>query len=140
MTPIRSEPGGPAVGILARPTEALQLLMEHQHDPTGEPESSSKSEQTNQSTEPADPDTATAHEAAGEPASGSSDPDAAWASEPSACQPDPTDESEPDVEPDDHQSLSLAVPPGFNAKVARPQVVLHFHLSEAALRAGHALV
>jgi hypothetical protein len=29
---------------------------------------------------------------------------------------------------------------GFNAKAGRPRVVLHFHLSEAALRSGHAMV
>jgi Domain of unknown function (DUF222) len=76
-----------AVGILARPAEALQLLIEHQHDPD-----------------------------------------------------QPTEPAEPEAEAADHQSLSMAVPPGFNAKVARPRVVLHFHLSEAALRAGHAVV
>ncbi len=32
------------------------------------------------------------------------------------------------------------MPPGFDASAARPRVVLHFHLSEAALRTGHALV
>ena len=98
-----------ALAILAQPAEALQLLIEHQHDaadpaacepePGGEPESSSEPE-------PAD-----------EPELGSSEP-----------------------EPDDHQSLSLAVPPGCDASAARPRVVLHFHLSEAALGSGHALV
>jgi hypothetical protein len=34
----------------------------------------------------------------------------------------------------------MAVPPAFAAKAARQQVVLHFHLSEAALRTAHALV
>jgi Domain of unknown function (DUF222) len=76
-----------AVGILARPAEALQLLIEHQHDPD-----------------------------------------------------QPTEPAEPEVEADDHQSLSIAVPPGFDAKAARPRVVLHFHLSEAALPSGHAVV
>jgi hypothetical protein len=32
------------------------------------------------------------------------------------------------------------VPAGFDAQTARPRVVLHFHLSEAALRTGQALV
>src|SRR5688572_6277062 len=36
-----------AIGILAQPAEALQLLIEHQHDPTDQP---------NQSTEPTEPD------------------------------------------------------------------------------------
>jgi hypothetical protein len=85
-----------AVGILARPAEALQLLIEHQHD-------------SDQPTGPA---------ASGEP--------------------EPEPESEPEA--DDHRSLSMAVPPKFDAKAARPRVVLHFHLSEAALRSGHAVV
>ena len=34
----------------------------------------------------------------------------------------------------------MAVPEGFDAQAARPQVVLHFHLAEAALRSNHALV
>ena len=32
------------------------------------------------------------------------------------------------------------MPPGFDASAARPRVVLHFHLSEAALGTGHAIV
>jgi hypothetical protein len=36
--------------------------------------------------------------------------------------------------------LSTAAPTRFHAKAARPRVVLHFHLSEAALRTGHAIV
>ena len=34
----------------------------------------------------------------------------------------------------------MTVPPGYDAKAARPRVVLHFHLAEAALRTGHAIV
>src|SRR5215203_4140800 len=34
----------------------------------------------------------------------------------------------------------MTVPPGFEAKAARSRVVLHFHLAEAALRTGHAIV
>ena len=40
----------------------------------------------------------------------------------------------------DHRSLSTTLPPGFDASAARPRVVLHFHLAEAALHARHALV
>jgi hypothetical protein len=60
------------------------------------------------------------------------------------AEPDATGDDEPgcgsDVEPDDHRSLSMALSPAFDAKAARPRVVLHFHLSDAALGAGHALV
>jgi hypothetical protein len=97
-----------AIGILAQPAEALQLLIEHQHDPT----------------EPADPDGASEQEPAPDP-------------EP---EPEPKWEPEPDVEPGDHHSLSMALPPSFDASAAKPRVVHHFHLSEAALRAGHAVV
>jgi hypothetical protein len=89
-----------AVGILARPAEALQLLIEHQDNTTSHPNPSSETDR------PSEPD-----------------------------QP-----SEPDPEADDHRSLSTMVPPAFDASAARPRVVLHFHLSEAALRSGHALV
>ena len=49
-------------------------------------------------------------------------------------------ELEPDVDTDDHRSLSMAPPPDFDAKAARPRAVLHFHLSEAAVGTGHAIV
>ena len=84
-----------AVGILAQPADALQLLIEHQNDPSGQPPESDEAGETTESSEP--------------------------------------------TEADDHRSLSMA-PPGFSAKAARPRVILHFHLSEAALRSGHALV
>jgi hypothetical protein len=99
-----------AIGILARPAEA-RLLIEHQQD----------------SAEPADSGATSEQQAASE-----SDADAMAREAP--CQP------ESDAEPDDHQSLSMKVPPRWDATAARPRVVLHFHLAEAALRAGHALV
>jgi hypothetical protein len=49
-------------------------------------------------------------------------------------------ELEPDVDTDDHRSLSMAPPPDFDAKAARPRAVLHFHLSEAAVGTGQAIV
>jgi hypothetical protein len=102
-----------AVGILARPAEALQLLIEHQHDDT---------DNQHDPAEPADPDTVC-------------EPEPAEA-EPSSSEPEPTDLDERD----DHRSLSLRVPPRFDASAARPRIILHFHLSEAALGAGHAVV
>jgi hypothetical protein len=99
-----------AIGILAQPAEALRLLFEHQHDRT---------EQPHEANEP-------------EPA----EPDARSEEEPDATSGE-VDESESDPEMDDHQSLSMTVPPAFAGKAARPQVVLHFHLSEAAVRTGH---
>jgi len=100
-----------ALGILAQPAEALRLLIEHQHDRTDQPNESSERE-------PAEAD-----------ATFDDEPDAASEREP-----------ESDVEPDDHHSLSMAPPPAFDARAVRPRVVLHFHLSDAAFGAGHALV
>ena len=100
-----------ALGILAQPAEALRLLIEHQHDRTDQPNESSERE-------PAEPD-----------ATFDDEPDAPSEREP-----------ESDVEPDDHHSLSMAPPPAFDAGAVRPRVVLHFHLSDAAFGAGHALV
>jgi hypothetical protein len=114
-----------AIGILAQPAEALQLLIEHQHDPT---------DKQDDAAEPADSDSAPESEPAGE-----AEPEPATEPE-SVSEPEPRWESEPEVEPDDHQSLSMAVPPGFDPTTARPRVVLHFHLSQAALRTGHGVV
>jgi hypothetical protein len=120
-----------AIGILAQPAEALRLLIQHQHNSTDQP---------NQSTEPAEPDATHQDEPACRP-----EPEAASELDP-ALEPEPAAppelgwESEPEVEPDDHQSLSKTAPPEFDAKGARPRVVLHFHLAEAALRTGHAIV
>jgi hypothetical protein len=101
-----------AVGILAQPAEALRLLVEHHHDSTDK--SNNHIEQTSRSVQPA--------------------------GQGAAAEPEPGWESEPDPEGDDHRSLSMTVPPGFDASAAKPRVVLHFHLSEAALRAGYAVV
>jgi hypothetical protein len=96
-----------AVGILAQPAEALQLLIKHQDDRCQPAESDEAGEH-------AEPGVSAEIHADGEP--------------------------EPEPEADDHQSLSMAVPAGYDAKAVRPRVLLHFHLSEAALRSGHALV
>ena len=104
-----------SVGILARPAEALQLLIEHQHDLTDQPHQFDQPDGSDRPDEPAEP---------GQSAEPELDAN---------CQPEP----EPD---DDHQSLSMAAPAGFDAAAARPRVVLHYHLSEAAPRAGQAVV
>src|SRR5215207_6451502 len=120
-----------AIGILAQPAQALRLLIQHQHDST---------DQLNQSIEPAEPDVTHQDEPACRPEPGAaSELDPALEPEP-AAPPEPGWEPEPEVEPDDHQSLSMTVPRGCEAKAARSRVVLHFHLAEAALRTGHAIV
>ncbi|HEY6688548.1 MAG TPA: hypothetical protein VI094_20325 [Propionibacteriaceae bacterium] len=104
-----------ALGILAQPAEALRLLIEHQHDRSVQP------------SEPAEPESVEPHTTSpDEPEESSED--------------EPEAEPVPDADADDHRSLSMGVPPAFDARAARPRVVLHFHLSDAALRTGHALV
>ena len=100
-----------ALGILAQPAEALRLLIEHQHD---------RSDQADES--------AVQAPAASE----------ATLEDESAA----TSEREPEskVEADDHRSLSMEPPPAFDTKAARPRVILHFHLSKAALSPGQAIV
>jgi hypothetical protein len=114
------------VGILAQPAAALRLLLEHQHDPA-EPKKRSEPNETEESDES---DASDESAASGESADSVTDD----------VMPEPKTEPEPAPEADDHQSLSLAVPAGFTAQAARPRVVLHFHLSEAALGTGRALV
>ena len=148
-----------AVGILARPAEALDLLIQHQHDPdpttpnrASQANEPAESRESSEASEPAEsPESSEAGETreSGEPSESDAGepvnvdaipaPESQGDGEPEPA-PEPDDEPEPAPEVDDHQSLSMRLPPAFNAKAARPRVVLHFHLSEAALRAGHAVV
>ncbi len=122
-----------AVGILARPAEALRLLIEHQHDPD-QPAESSEPGETAKPGEPSEPNESAESGEPREPGE-PSDPVAGGA------MPEPeAEEPEPEPEADHHRSLSLGLPPGFDGSAARPRVVLHFHLSEAALGTGHAVV
>src|SRR5687768_16988046 len=130
-----------ALGILAQPAEALQLLIEHHHDPD-QPDDSAEPADLNATAEeiPAcqpEPEPASEPEAASKPHP-ASEPEAA--SPETASEPEPGWESEPETETEDHQSLSMTAPPEFDAKAARPRVILHFHLAEAALRTGQAIV
>jgi hypothetical protein len=77
-----------AVGILARPAEALQLLIKHQHDSSGTPH---PSDQPDHSAEPNQ-----------------------------SAEPEADADRGPEPEADDHQSLSMAVPEGFDAAAADP--------------------
>ena len=120
-----------ALGILAQPAEALRLLIEHQQDRADEP---------NESTEQAAPYASSKDDRECEPDT-SCDEESPEPAEPdTSCYEEPGFEAASDQSADDHQSLSMAVLPAFDASAARPRVVRHFHLSEAALRTGHALV
>ena len=84
-----------AIGLLAQPAAALQLLIDHAHDADTHPSTLGADEP------PADGEEAT----------------------------------------EEHTSLNLSPPAGpINRKASRPQVVLHFHLSDAALLSGFGLV
>ena len=102
-----------AVGILARPAEALRLLIDHRHD-LDHPDEPVGPGETNGGTE---------LQPSSMPESG------------------PGVELKPDPEADDHRSLDVtAPPPGLDVGAARPKVVLHFHLSDGGLRTGSGLV
>jgi hypothetical protein len=125
-----------AIGILAQPAHALQLLCQHRTDHWDGP------------TEPSDPaqeptedeDEQGFHEAEQDEA------------EQDQAEHDQAEQQqlEHDVEPaadqaesadtDDttHQSLRI-IPPPFNPDRARPRAIVYVHLSEEALRAGHGL-
>ena len=85
-----------AIGILAQPALALQLLIDHQHDATD----------------------------LVEPAPAPDEP-----------------EVDPETRPESaHASLDLTPPARFDPVAARPRVVLHYHLSDTAVRDGHGTV
>ena len=101
-----------AVGILAQPAEALRLLLDHRHD----------LDHPDESIGPGETSGGTELQPSSMPESG------------------PGVELEPDPEADDHRSLDVTAPPGLDVNAARPRVVLHFHLSDAAVRSGHGIV
>ena len=107
-----------AIGILAQPAQALQLLCEHQGDEwdgAAEPAAAAEAAETEHDAEPAD---------LAEPA------DVADA----AATAEADENAEPDVVAD-HQSLRLE-PPAFDPDRARPRAVVYVHLSSEALTDG----
>jgi hypothetical protein len=111
-----------AIGILAQPARALQLLCEHQRDEwdgATEPAAAAEAAETEHHAEPADLDEpADVAEAAG------------------------TAEADQSAEPNavaDHQSLRLEPPP-FDPDRARPRAVVYVHLSSEALTDGSGVV
>ena len=123
-----------AIGILAKPAEALRLLCQHHDD---------QDDDSDGSPEPADPDQ--------EPAQDKPDLD-----EPDLDQHAATEDGEEGTEPDrgadrgwiedqpldsassgeaSHRSLQI-LPPPFNPDRARPRAIVYVHLSVEALNAG----
>ena len=107
-----------ALGILAQPAEALQLLYEHQNDPWNGPVEPADSEQA---------PTQDKHKTGFEQAEHNAEQDA----EPGdATTSDPTLGTETT-----HRSLQISAPP-LDPERARPRAVVYVHVSEEALTAG----
>jgi hypothetical protein len=100
-----------AIGILAQPAQALQLLHQHQSDNWDGPAEPSEAESGHP--EPSD----AVEDLAGEPVQDGPQPDPAAAQE------------------TNHRSLQMTRPP-FNPDRARPRAVVYVHLSAEALTAG----
>lgn len=106
-----------AMGILASPARALQLLINHRSD---------RSDAAPAGPTPAEPGDRASADAEDQPA------DDLDHEEPG---PDPSEPNE-----DTSVSLSTSWPDARDFRAARPRVVLHFHLSEEAIRSGHGVV
>ena len=85
-----------ALGILAEPVAALRLLIEHQHDRTDQHDEPTVREPAASAATPEDESAATSERELG-----------------------------PDVEADDHRSLSMEPPLAFDAKATQLRAVLH---------------
>jgi hypothetical protein len=109
-----------AIGILAQPAEALQLLCQHQHDDwDGAPE-------------PADLDQEPAQEIDRDQPVADQETDVA--AETSVVD-DHRPASDPASQEARHRSLEITPPP-FDPKRARPRAIVYVHLSEEALSVG----
>ena len=129
-----------AIGILAQPAHALQLLCQHQTDHWDGP------------TEPTDPDDPTAdedehgfHEAEqDETEQDETEQDEAEQHqpvqdvEPAAAAADADQTARTDIGDTTHQSLQIKSPP-FDPDRARPRAIIYVHLSEEALTAGNGM-
>ncbi len=115
-----------AIGILAQPAHALQLLCMHQHDDWDGP------------TEPADTAEEPTEDDEASIADGEPDVEKVGVEEAETTdlpdqhvQPHAADPAEEDM----HRSLHITPPP-FHPDRARPRAVIYIHLSEEAVRAG----
>jgi hypothetical protein len=132
-----------AIGILAQPAEALQLLCQHQDDdwdgpaePTDDPGEEEPAEDEPGFAEPAARQNTEDEHGVGEPTEG--EPGVA---DPAAQQnPDPaTTEPTPDQPVDGKHRWLQILPPPFGPERARPRAVIYVHLSAEALTAGRGI-
>ena len=108
-----------AIGILAQPAQALQLLCQHQGDDWDGP--------AEPASEPADAEP-------GDSELSDRGPDA---DRPSSAETEPADPASPEAASTEtsHRSLQLTPPP-FDPDRARPRAVIYVHLGAEALTAG----
>jgi hypothetical protein len=111
-----------AIGILAQPAEALQLICRHQDDDWDGPG------------EPADPEQEPA-EAEDEISLEEAEQDAEATVVPDQTAMVDRHQPAPDMADDVHRSLQLTSPP-FDPERARPRAIVYVHLSQEALTAG----
>jgi hypothetical protein len=112
-----------AIGILAQPAEALQLLCQHQDD------------DWDGSVEPDDLDQKPAQNETDRDHSPDEDADAAAEADTVLFDDQPTTPDPASTEGAAHRSLRITPAP-FNPDRARPRAIVSVHLSEAALTAG----
>ena len=115
-----------AIGILAQPAQALQLLCQHQDDDWDGPAEPTQPADT----EPADVESGDSELFDAEVPD--TDPHQAQSSEPQ-----PADPASPEAESTEtsHRSLQLT-PPSFDPHRARPRAVIYVHLAAEALTAS----
>jgi len=118
-----------AIGILAQPALALQLLCQHQHDDWDGPAEPTEDEHRREE----EPDQAEQHHA-GQQAGPAADHD-------QTAPADTVDDQRPMSDPAEgntHRSLQI-LPPPFHPDRARPRAIIYVHLSEETLTAGRGL-
>ncbi|HET9777795.1 MAG TPA: DUF222 domain-containing protein, partial [Propionibacteriaceae bacterium] len=126
-----------AIGILAQPAQALQLLCQHQDDDwDGPTEPTEPAEEPAEPTEPAE-EPAEPAELVEEPAEDEFGFDEAL-SQQDADQPAAEATGDPTVD-SEHRSLQI-LPAPFGPQRARPRAVVYVHLSVEALTAGTGVV
>jgi hypothetical protein len=123
-----------AIGILAQPAEALQLLCQHQHDHWDGPAEPTDLDEPAQ--EPAEDEPGVA-----EPPAQQNAADQPGFQDPAARRnADPTATEAPSEQPVDGKRRWLQIlPPPFGPERARPRAVIYVHLSAEALTAGRGI-
>ena len=132
-----------AIGILAQPAQALELLCQHQHDDWDGPtepadpaqDSTADDEDEAEFDEAEDAEPGATRDQDGEPADITDQTATTGTTE---TQQPSSDPAPSEADENAHRSLQI-IPPPFNPDRARPRAVVFIHLSEEAVRAGTGL-